>query len=153
MLISRRTFNRALVGAAAAAPVSQRIVENPASLIWTPDTIRWQPDDPPGSKYAVLDGDRDDESGLFTYAFWLPGGVWAPVHSHSQAAHVAVMSGALRLGFGPVADRSRAVTVSAGQFFIVRANEAHFEGSDAECLIIGTARGGWKTTILPSGVD
>ena len=147
MLISRRCFSSALLGVAVARPAAQRRAEDPASLIWTPDTINWQPDDPPGAKYAVLDGDRDDERGLFTYAFWLPGGVWAPVHSHSQAAHVAVMSGALKLGFGRVADRARTVTVSAGQFFIVRANEAHFEGSDEACLIIGTARGGWKTTV------
>jgi len=33
----------------------------------------------------------------------------------------------------------------AGTVFVVRAGEAHFEGSDGECLIIGTALGGWKT--------
>ena len=71
-----------------------------------------------------------------------------PAHIHSQAAHVAVMRGTLRLGFGRAADRAKAVPVAAGEFFVVRAGEAHFEGSDGPCLIIGTALGGWRTTIL-----
>jgi len=87
--------------------------------------------------------------GLFTYAFWLPGGVWASPHVHSQDAHVAVMRGTLRLGFGPVADRDVTVRVSAGEFFVGRADEPHYEGSDGPCLIIGTALGGWRTTVLP----
>ncbi len=60
----------------------------PATLTWNPDKIVWQRHDPDGTKYAVLDGDRD-----------APG-------------------------------------------------EAHFEGSDGECVIIGTALGGWKTREL-----
>ncbi len=40
-------------------------------------------------------------------------------------------------------------TVPAGSFFVVKANEPHFEGSDGECLIIGTALGSWSTTELP----
>lgn len=119
---------------------------DPASRIWSVDTIRWQPDDPPGAKYAVLDGDRTRPGALFSYAFWLPGGVWAPPHVHSQDAHVAVLAGTLRLGYGRVADRAKAIAVPAGQFFIARANEPHFEGSDGECLIVGTAMGGWTTT-------
>ncbi len=146
MFMSRREFTAAL--AALASPSAQSPVDEAGARIWREDTIRWQPDDPPGAKYAVLDGDRDRPGTLFTYAFWLPGGVWAPVHVHSQAAHVAVMRGTLRLGYGRVADRSRTVAVAAGEFFIVRADEPHFEGSDEPCLIIGTALGGWRTTTL-----
>jgi len=146
MPISRREFTAALL--AAARPFDQSIAGDTGARIWREDTIRWQPDDPPGAKYAVLDGDRDRPGTLFTYAFWMPGGVWAPVHVHSQAAHVAVMRGTLRLGYGRVADRTKTVPVAAGEFFIVRAGEAHFEGSDEPCLIIGTALGGWRTTTL-----
>lgn len=145
-MLSRREFTAAL--AALASPSAQSPVDEAGARIWREDTIRWQPDDPPGAKYAVLDGDRDRPGTLFTYAFWLPGGVRAPVHVHSQAAHVAVMRGTLRLGYGRVADRSRTVAVAAGEFFIVRADEPHFEGSDEPCLIIGTALGGWRTTTL-----
>jgi quercetin dioxygenase-like cupin family protein len=119
-----------------------------ASQIWTPESIRWQRTDPGGSRYAVLDGDRDDPSGLFTYAFWMPGGLWVKAHAHSQQAHVTVTRGTLQLGFGKVTDRSRTAAIPAGGFFIVRAHEPHFEGCAADTLIIGTARGGWKTTEL-----
>lgn len=120
----------------------------PESRVWSFDTIAWTPDDPPGAKYAVLDGDRTKVGSLFTYAFWLPGGVWASPHVHSQDAHVAVMSGTLQLGYGRTLDKSRATAIAAGQFFIARANEPHFEGSDEPCLIIGTALGGWTTTMI-----
>ena len=146
MFISRRSFTTSLF--VVARPSRQSIADPSGGRIWREDTIRWQPDDLPGAKYAVLDGDRDRPGTLFTYAFWLPGGVWAPAHIHSQAAHVAVMRGTLRLGFGRAADRAKAVPVAAGEFFVVRAGEAHFEGSDGPCLIIGTALGGWRTTIL-----
>lgn len=144
-------FSRRELPLAFAALVRQRLDaapqrQTPESLVWSNDTIAWQPDDPPGAKYAVLDGDRTKPGTLFTYAFWLPGGVWAPAHFHSQDAHVAVMSGTLRLGYGRAVVPSRAVAVPAGQFFIARANEPHFEGSDSPCLIIGTAMGGWTTT-------
>ena len=148
MPMNRRSFATTLATALLpVTDVAQRL-DDPHALVWTPDTIVWQPDDPPGAKYAVLDGNRDRPDELFTYAFWLPGGVWAPVHFHSQTAHVAVMRGTLKLGFGRTADRAKTISVGAGHFFIVRANQVHFEGSDGECLIIGTARGGWKTTVL-----
>ena len=95
-MMTRRTFGTALAGIwIPQSPRSQP--PSPASLVWGLDSIAWQPDDPPGSKYAVLYGDRDRPGALFSYAFWLPGGVWAPAHRHSQTAHVAVMKGTLRL--------------------------------------------------------
>lgn len=148
MVISRRAFASTLATALAPPDTRLQRAQDPASLVWKLDTIAWQPDDPPGAKYAVLDGDRDAADGLFTYAFLLPGGVWAPAHFHSQTAHVAVMLGTLQLGFGRITDRARTVQISAGQFFIVRANQVHYEGSENACLIIGAARGGWRTTVV-----
>lgn len=120
----------------------------PAVSVWNESNIPWQPDDPPGCRYAVLTGRRDDPAGVFTYAFALPGKVWAPAHVHSQDAHVVVVRGSLRVGIGRRTDRAHTRLVRAGEFFLIRANEPHFEGSDEECVIIGTARGGWKTTLL-----
>lgn len=148
MIISRRHFAHTLSALAYSGLGRQARLEDPASLVWSLENISWAPDDPPGAKYAVLDGDRDRAGELFSYAFWLPGNVWAPVHRHSQTAHVAVLKGTLQLGFGPTADRRRTVRVPAGQFFIVRAGQLHYEGSDDECLIVGTAMGGWTTTVV-----
>jgi uncharacterized RmlC-like cupin family protein len=78
----------------------------------------------------------------------MPGGVWVKAHHHTQQAHVAVVSGRIKLGYGAKLDKSKAVELNAGDFFIVPAGDPHFEGSDGECLIIGTALGGWKTTEL-----
>jgi len=120
---------------------------SPESLRWGDETIAWQPDEPPGAQYAVLDGSRDTPGRIFTYAFRLPGQVWVGPHLHSQDAHVAVMKGSLQLGFGRTLDRSKTIAIPAGHFFIVRANEPPFEGSDDEVLIVGTALGGWTTRI------
>lgn len=139
--IDRRTFAFGLF-----APLVRP--ERPEALIFAPDAIRWQRTESDGTKYAVLDGDRDKPGTLFTYAFWMPGGVWVKGHHHTQQAHVAVIKGTLLLGFGEKLDRRKTSAVHAGQFFIVRAGVPHFEGSESECLIVGTAMGGWKTTNL-----
>jgi mannose-6-phosphate isomerase-like protein (cupin superfamily) len=138
--INRRQFSLGLLAAASLA------AENPRDLVWSPETIVWQRHDKDGTKYAVLDGSRDTPGQPFTYAFWMPGNVWVKAHHHTQQAHVAVVRGTITLGFGKKLDKSNTVKLRAGQFFIVRAGEPHFEGSDGECLIIGTALGGWKTT-------
>ncbi len=116
--------------------------------VWRPEDIEWQRKDPDGTRYAVLDGDRARAGAPFSYAFWMPGGVWVKAHYHTQQAHVTVVRGTLRLGFGRRLDRRAAMELRAGDFFIVRAEEPHYEGSDGECLIIGTALGGWNTREL-----
>ncbi len=119
-----------------------------APLIWNSATIKWQRHDPDGTRYAVLDGDRDRPGQPFTYAFYMPGGVWVKPHTHTQQAHVTVVKGSIRIGWGKVFDKTKTHLLHAGDTFIVRAGEAHFEGSDGECVIIGVALGGWKTTEL-----
>jgi hypothetical protein len=45
-------------------------------------------------------------------------------------------------------DKAKTSALRAGDFFIVPAGEAHYEGSDGECLIIGAGLSGWKTADL-----
>ncbi|MCX6608312.1 MAG: cupin domain-containing protein [Acidobacteria bacterium] len=141
MKLSRRGFALLPTAALWAA-------EDPANLVWRPDAIAWQRADPDGTKYAVLDGDRDKPGEPFTYAFWMPDGAWVGAHLHSQQAHVAVVKGTLLLGFGRKLDREKTKPVRAGEFFIVRGGVPHYEGARGETLIIGSALGGWKTTVL-----
>ncbi|BDC47945.1 hypothetical protein F183_A02610 [Bryobacterales bacterium F-183] len=101
---------------------------------------------PDGTKYAVLYGDRDKAGSVFSYAFWMPAGVWVGGHRHNQTAHVAVLEGELLLGFGRKMDRQKVVRVPRGGFFVVEAEEPHFEGCERDTLIVGTAMGGWRTT-------
>ncbi|MDX2178857.1 MAG: cupin domain-containing protein [Bryobacteraceae bacterium] len=137
---------RNLLAALASAPMAAG--ENPQSLIYRPDSIVWQRTDPDGTKYSVIDGDRDKPGSPFTYAFWMPDGVWVKAHTHTQQAHVSVVKGTLLLGFGERMDKSKAVRVRAGEYFIVRAGVPHFEGCEGETLIFGAALGGWKTRML-----
>lgn len=120
--------------------------ESESSRIWSPDSIRWTRIDTDGSRYAVLTGDRDKAGSLFSYAFWMPAGLWVNPHRHNRAAHVAVMSGELLLGFGERLRKDKTTRVRQGSFFLVEAGEAHFEGCAVDTLIIGTALGEWKTT-------
>lgn len=138
-MTTRRAFSACLLAAPFAAA-------NP--LHFRSSSIPWQRIEKDGTKYAVLYGDRDKPGQPFTYAFYMPGGVWVKAHHHTQQAHVTVVTGRIKLGYGPKLDKSKAVELVAGDFFIVPAGEPHFEGSDGECVIIGTALGGWKTTEL-----
>jgi uncharacterized RmlC-like cupin family protein len=141
MSLSRRSFPFV-----AAAPLFA--AEDPATLLWRPQDIVWQRTDPDGTKYAILDGDREKPGAPFTYAFWMPDGAWVGAHHHSQQAHVAVVQGTLLLGFGRKMDKAKTKAIQAGEFFIVRPGVPHFEGARGETLIIGSALGGWRTTTL-----
>jgi hypothetical protein len=50
--------------------------QSPAVQTWPPDTIVWQRTDSDGTKWAVLEGDKDAPGKTFTYAFFLPAGHW-----------------------------------------------------------------------------
>jgi quercetin dioxygenase-like cupin family protein len=115
---------------------------------WSPDRIRWQQVNPDGSKYAVLEGDRDKAGEPFTYAFFLPDGVWVGPHTHSQDARVAVVSGTLLLGEGARMNGDPQ-PLPAGTFFVVRRNVPHWEGARGNTLIIGVGHGVWTTTTVP----
>jgi quercetin dioxygenase-like cupin family protein len=114
--------------------------------VWSPATIQWDQENPDGSKYAVLEGHRDVPGEPFTYAFFLPNGVWVSPHVHSEDARVTVISGTLLLGEGATMNQRSARSIAAGMFFVVPKNVPHWEGARGDTLIIGTAHGRWVTT-------
>jgi quercetin dioxygenase-like cupin family protein len=111
---------------------------------WTPENIVWQRTDSDGTKWAVLEGDKDAPGRTFTYAFFLPAGHWEH-HFHNQDARVAVVSGALKVAVGPELDKTGAKTYPVGSFLYVPANVQHTMGADVDTICIGTAAGPWKT--------
>jgi uncharacterized protein YjlB len=123
-----------LTGPAAAEPAG-----------WTPETIPWQRTNPDGTRFALLEGGRDTAGVPFTYAFFIPAGVWDGSHRHSATARVVVARGRLRLGYGEGMDKAKARTFPVGSIVIVPAGTAHFDGSDEDTIIIGTAAGPWST--------
>jgi quercetin dioxygenase-like cupin family protein len=123
-----------LAAPAAAAPVS-----------WTPDAIPWQQSNPDGTRFALLEGVRDQAGVPFTYAFFIPAGVWDGPHSHRATARVVVARGNLRLGYGTQLDTKKAISFPVGSIVIVPAGADHFDGADEDTIIIGTAVGSWST--------
>ena len=106
--------------------------------------IPWDDVAADGTATATLAGSR--EVGVqFTYGFFIPAGVWDAPHSHCADAHVFVMSGELRLGYGTDADRSRAQAFPAGSFLYVPAGMVHFDGAEVDTVILGNAVGPWST--------
>lgn len=111
---------------------------------WNADNIAWQRTDTDGTKWAVLEGNKDEAGKTFTYAFFLPAGHWEH-HFHNQDARVAVVSGALKVAVGPELDKQGAQTYPVGSFLYVPANVQHTMGADVDTICIGTAVGPWKT--------
>ena len=118
--------------------------QSPAVQAWNSEKIVWQRTDSDGTKWAVLEGDKDAQGKAFTYAFFLPAGHWEH-HFHNQDARVAVISGALKVAVGPELDKASAKTYPVGSFLYVPANVQHTMGSDVDTICIGTAVGPWKT--------
>jgi quercetin dioxygenase-like cupin family protein len=123
---------------------------NPSTLgrFWTPDTIQWQEVNADGTKYALLEGQRDIPGAAFTYAFFVPAGTWDGPHSHTADARVVVVKGRLKLGYGKSLDKTQAREFSVGNYLLVPANAVHFDGAEEDTIIIGTAVGPWKTTYV-----
>ena len=117
-------------------------------LAWSADEIVWQDIAADGTKYALLEGERDKADVPFTYAFAIPAGFWDPPHAHSRDARVFVAKGTLYLGDGEIEDRSRSQAFPAGSLVIVPAPAVHFDGSDQETVIVGCAVGPWATVYV-----
>lgn len=120
------------------------IGQSTAVKTWDPNNIVWQNSYPDGTKWSVLEGDKDAAGKAFTYAFYVPAGYWEH-HSHNQDARVAVVLGALRVAIGPKLDKEGAKAYPVGSFLLVPANVEHTMGADVDTIIIGTAMGPWKT--------
>ncbi len=138
--------------ALASSPVRAAAPSSPDAVtvagVWTPETIPWQAAAPKGTKYALLEGNRDTPGGVFTYAFFVPARVWDSPHWHSTTARVFVLKGALSLGYGTEMDKTRARTFAAGSLVIVPGGAAHFDGADVDTIIVGVATGPWSTTYV-----
>ena len=119
---------------------------------FAPDAIPWGSTAPDGTRYALLEGVRDVDGALFTYAFFIPAGFWDAPHWHTQDARVVVLSGSLYLGYGNTLEVGAAERFEAGSVLLVPASERHFDGSLEDTVIIGVARGVWSTHYVDSSV-
>lgn len=129
-----------------AAPLAAQIV--PSGQGWSPTEIPWQAEGAQGTRFALLEGRRDQQGTAFTYAFSIPAGVWDAPHSHSATARVFVAKGTLRIGYGASNDKAATQSYPAGSVIVVPAGAIHYDGADEDTVIIGTAVGPWSTRYL-----
>lgn len=119
------------------------------ALATTIEDIVWEQRNPDNTWSATLVGTR--QPGMtFTYAFFIPAGVWDQPHSHVADAHLVVARGELRLGYGDELDRDGAVRFPGGSFLYVPAQAVHFDGAEEDTVLLGTAVGPWSTDYLHS---
>jgi quercetin dioxygenase-like cupin family protein len=109
---------------------------------WSAKTIQWQSTSPDGTKWAVLEGKSEVPGEAFTYAAFVPAG-YTDHHAHSSDARVAVVQGALKVGFGP--NPTHFETYPVGSLLFVPANVEHTMAADEDTILIGTATGPWST--------
>ncbi|MCZ4518263.1 cupin domain-containing protein [Rhodococcus ruber] len=109
--------------------------------------IPWDTFHDDGTRSATLVGTRDPGI-MFSYAFFIPAGVFDAAHFHSADVHLLVAAGELRLGYGTALDVSATSRFPPGSFLWVPSGAAHFDGADEDTVIIGTAVGPWATDYL-----
>ena len=114
--------------------------------------IQWEEVAEDGTKYALLEGRRDVPGEVFSYAFSIPAGSWDPPHAHTADARVFVARGTLYLGYGEAFEREKLQAYPTGSYLLVPAGAQHFDGSEEETLIIGTALGPWATHYVNANV-
>jgi hypothetical protein len=120
-----RTFLIAALLAAsvlnAQTPPEPPIGLTPEAMVWTdgPSTL------PPGSKMAVLEGSPKAD-GMFTMRLRIPAGSAIPPHWHPRQERVTILSGAVDLGFGSVANAGKTKRYGAGSFYVNPPRVMHF---------------------------
>ena len=113
---------------------------SPISTI-VPEDLDWT-DNPDGTRTSTWFGDRQANGEQFGYAFFIPAGLWDPLHSHAQDATITVVSGMLVLEEETGARRK----YPPGSVLHVPANTKHADGADVDTVIIGTTSAPFDTT-------
>ena len=109
------------------------------------EKVEWQEISPDGTCYTLLEGDKQDPLGGFSYLLKLPPGAWDRPHWHTGPARLMVLRGVLMLGVVADFKPEKAVPYAPGSILHVPAHEVHFDGCDTETLVFGVAQGPWST--------
>ena len=110
-----------------------------------PQEIQWgttPPSLPAGAQVAVLYGDPQ-KSGLFVLRLKLPKGYKIAPHMHDQSEILTVISGSLRLGLGPSADRASVEALPAGSFSSMPHGVVHYVLVNEDSIVQVAANGPW----------
>lgn len=117
-----------------------------AAIAFAPDAIVWKdgpPSLPAGSKIAVLEGNPKEE-GMFTMRVRVPAGASLAPHWHPRDERVTILSGAVELGFGTVADRAKVTRYGAGSFYVNPPRVMHYLFFPEATVMQMTGVGPWE---------
>jgi quercetin dioxygenase-like cupin family protein len=132
--------------AACAGTVAKAAEDSPSKAIRVDaGAVPWQPAPaslPGGARMAVLEGDPRG-TGFFTVRVSVPSGSTLPPHWHPSEERVTVLSGAVELGFGSVADRTTVTRLGAGSFYVNPPREMHFIFFPEDTVLQMTGIGPW----------
>lgn len=88
----------------------------------------------PGAKIAILHG-NPGQPGPFVYRIWLPADYSVAPHRHPVTENVTVLWGILHVGMGDKLERDKTMAFTAGSFFSMPADHAHYIWNKEETLI------------------
>lgn len=122
--------------AASAEAVNTHKTFLPGAIKWTagPSSL------PAGAEAAVLYGDPA-AAGEFALRIKLPKGYAIAPHTHPKAEVITVISGNLRLGLGPAADKSGLESLPPGSLSVMPAGVVHYVSVDDETVVQVNALG------------
>jgi quercetin dioxygenase-like cupin family protein len=122
---------------------AQQTPKTEAPIGITPEAVVWSDGPatlPPGSKMAILEGSPRAE-GMFTMRVRIPAGSTIPPHWHPRQERVTVLSGAIDLGFGTVANKDSVTRYRTGSFYVNPPRVVHYlffpEATEMQITAIG----------------
>lgn len=124
-------------------------------IAFAPPAIVWRdapPSLPAGSRIAVLEGNPRAE-GMFTMRVRVPAGAKLAPHRHPRDERVTVLSGAVELGFGTTAVRSKTRRYGAGSFYVNPPEVMHYLFFPKETVLQMTGVGPWEIITTPPQVE
>jgi quercetin dioxygenase-like cupin family protein len=117
-----------------------------AAIGITPEAVVWNEGPatlPPGSKMAVLEGSPRSE-GIFTMRVRIPAGSAIPPHWHPRQERVTILSGAVDLGFGTVANKDSVTRYRTGSFYVNPPRVMHYLFFPEATEMQMTGEGPWE---------
>jgi quercetin dioxygenase-like cupin family protein len=123
--------------------------------ISVPGEIVWKagpPSLPPGTHYAVLEGDPTRE-GPFTMRIKAPDGYRIPPHTHPRVERVTVIQGSFNLGMGRIFDLKATREMPAGTYGYWPAGMEHFAWAKGETIVQLHGMGPWVINYINPADD
>ncbi|TNE92820.1 MAG: hypothetical protein EP330_00095 [Deltaproteobacteria bacterium] len=117
-------------------------------IVHRPDELTWGPCPPGplsglGCQMAVLEG-SPREPQIFTLRIKTDEPFVLPPHTHPRNERVTLLEGKVHVGFGDVVDKEASTEFAPGDYYVNRAETAHFVWSDDPMVLQITGIGPWK---------